>query len=46
VSAYEVKTITVDGRTTALGSAGPLTLVVDRRSKQAAPGRASMVGSC
>jgi putative redox protein len=30
VSAYEVKTITVDGRTTALGSAGPFTLVVDR----------------
>jgi putative redox protein len=30
LSAYEVKTITVDGRMTALGSAGPFTLVVDR----------------
>jgi organic hydroperoxide reductase OsmC/OhrA len=27
---YEVETITVDGRTTALGSAGPFTVVVDR----------------
>jgi putative redox protein len=27
---YEVETINVDGRTTALGSAGPFTLVVDR----------------
>lgn len=26
----EVETITVDGRTTALGSAGPFTVVVDR----------------
>jgi len=27
---YEVETISVDGRTTALGSAGPFTLIVDR----------------
>jgi organic hydroperoxide reductase OsmC/OhrA len=27
---YEVETISLDGRTTALGSAGPFTLVVDR----------------
>jgi organic hydroperoxide reductase OsmC/OhrA len=27
---YDVETISVDGRTTALGSAGPFTLVVDR----------------
>jgi organic hydroperoxide reductase OsmC/OhrA len=27
---YEVETISVDGRTTALGAAGPFTLVVDR----------------
>jgi putative redox protein len=27
---YEVETVSVDGRTTALGSAGPFTLVVDR----------------
>lgn len=27
---YEIETISVDGRTTALGSAGPFTLVVDR----------------
>ena len=30
VAGYEVKTVSVDGRTTALGSAGPFTLVVDR----------------
>jgi putative redox protein len=30
VGAYEVETISVDGRTTALGSAGTFTLVVDR----------------
>jgi organic hydroperoxide reductase OsmC/OhrA len=29
VGAYEVELISVDGRTTALGSAGPFTLVVD-----------------
>lgn len=28
--AIEVETITVDGRTTAVGSAGPFTLIVDR----------------
>jgi putative redox protein len=27
---YDVETISIDGRTTALGSAGPFTLVVDR----------------
>jgi putative redox protein len=30
VGAYDVATISVDGHTTALGSAGPFTLVVDR----------------
>jgi organic hydroperoxide reductase OsmC/OhrA len=30
VTGYEVETISVDGRTTALGSAGPFTMVVDR----------------
>ena len=30
MGAYEVETISVDGRTTALGSAGTFTLVVDR----------------
>ena len=30
MGAYDVETISVDGRTTALGSAGPFTLVVDR----------------
>jgi putative redox protein len=30
VAGFEVETISVDGRTTALGSAGPFTLVVDR----------------
>jgi hypothetical protein len=30
VAGYAVETISVDGRTTALGSAGPFTLVVDR----------------
>lgn len=27
---YEIETVSIDGRTTALGSAGPFTLVVDR----------------
>lgn len=30
MAGYEVETISVDGRTTALGSAGAFTLVVDR----------------
>lgn len=30
MGAYDVETVSVDGRTTALGSAGPFTLVVDR----------------
>ena len=30
MSGYEVETVSVDGRTTAVGSAGPFTLVVDR----------------
>ncbi|MGZ4140222.1 MAG: OsmC family protein [Actinomycetota bacterium] len=29
---YEVETVSVDGRTTALGSAGPFTVIVDRPS--------------
>ena len=30
---YDVETISIDGRTTALGSAGPFTLVVDRAAE-------------
>jgi organic hydroperoxide reductase OsmC/OhrA len=30
MTGYEVQTISIDGRTTALGSAGQFTLVVDR----------------
>ncbi len=30
MTGYEVETVSVDGRTTALGSAGPFTLTVDR----------------
>lgn len=30
MAGYEVETVSIDGRTTALGSAGPFTLVVDR----------------
>lgn len=33
MGAYDVETISVDGRTTALGSAGAFTLVVDRPSE-------------
>jgi putative redox protein len=30
MAGYEIETISVDGRTTAMGSAGPFTLIVDR----------------
>ena len=36
---YEVETISVDGRTTALGSAGPFTLVVDRAAESGGGGK-------
>jgi len=36
---YDVETVTVDGRTTALGAAGPFTLVVDRPVEAGGGGR-------
>ncbi len=36
---YDVETISIDGRTTALGSAGPFTLVVDRAAESGGGGR-------
>jgi organic hydroperoxide reductase OsmC/OhrA len=39
MGAYDVETISVDGRTTALGSAGPITLVVDRPVEAGGGGR-------
>jgi organic hydroperoxide reductase OsmC/OhrA len=39
VAGYEVRTISVDGRTTALGSAGPFTLVVDRPAEAGGGGQ-------
>jgi putative redox protein len=39
VAGYQVKTISVDGRTTALGSAGPFTLVVDRAAEAGGGGQ-------
>jgi putative redox protein len=30
MGSFDVETVTVDGRTTAVGSAGPYTLIVDR----------------
>lgn len=45
MAGYEVETISVDGRTTALGSAGAFTLVWTGRSRREAPARGSMAGS-
>jgi len=39
VGAYEVETVSVDGRVTAVGSAGPFTLVVDRPAEAGGGGR-------
>ena len=39
MAGYEVKTISIDGRTTALGSAGPFTLVVDRPAEAGGGGQ-------
>lgn len=39
MAGYEVETISVDGRTTALGSAGAFTLVVDRPAEAGGSGQ-------
>ncbi|MFL5797654.1 MAG: OsmC family protein [Actinomycetota bacterium] len=39
MTGYEVETISIDGRTTALGSAGQLTLVVDRPAQAGGGGQ-------
>jgi putative redox protein len=39
MSGYEVETVSVDGRTTAVGSAGPFTLVVDRPAEAGGEGQ-------
>jgi putative redox protein len=39
VAGYEVETISVDGRTTAMGSAGPFTLIVDRPAEAGGGGQ-------
>jgi putative redox protein len=39
VAGYEVETVSVDGRTTALGSAGPFTMVVDRPAEAGGGGQ-------
>ena len=39
MGAYEVETVSVDGRVTAVGSAGPFTLVVDRPAEAGGGGR-------
>lgn len=39
MTGYEVETISVDGRTTALGSAGAFTLVVDRPTEAGGSGQ-------
>jgi putative redox protein len=39
MSGFEVETISVDGRTTAVGSAGPFTLMVDRPAEAGGGGR-------
>lgn len=39
MAGYEVTTVSVDGRTTALGSAGPFTVVVDRPAEAGGGGQ-------
>jgi putative redox protein len=39
MGAFDVETVTVDGRTTAVGSAGPYTLIVDRPTEAGGGGQ-------